>query len=154
DQQQGADNEPKDPDRNCGERQPEDSHQRCQHHEAPSRPGNGGSPASGDAHARNDGHHLDGLYRRSQERPACDGERGIAHVPATLTRSPGLAGESWRVPPPPASPGTPPTWRWRVGSYPPPPASPGTPPTWRGRVGAYPLPRLRRVLPRLGGGRL
>ena len=39
---------------------------------------------------------------------------------------------------------------WSKG--PPPPASPGTPPTSRGRDRKAPLPRLRRVLPRLRGG--
>src|SRR5215467_13342532 len=54
-------------------------------------------------------------------------------------------------PPPPASPGTPPTPRYRLRRGPPPPASPGTPPTPRTDSAGDPLPRLRRVLPRLRG---
>src|SRR5215472_16997917 len=83
---------------------------------------------------------------------------GETPSPGSAGYSPDQAGER---PPPPAPPGTPPTRR----GGPPPPAPPGTPPTRRGgppppappgtpptRWGRDPLPRLRRVLPRPGGG--
>jgi len=65
---------------------------------------------------------------------------------ASIRRAVRRAAELMQEPPPPASPGTPPTshpakqasrgprMRGRVMQSPPPPASPGTPPTARGRV--------------------
>src|SRR5262249_51902041 len=74
--------------------------------------------------------------RPARARAGCGGRRGqVTDRGGTSSHAdlPVRRGRLEGGPPPPASPGTPPTWRGREGGGPPPPASPGTPPTSRGR---------------------